>query len=73
MKVPFCTCVDHECRCNPINHPHGCTPCIAKCLAEKEIPVCFYRKIDPNMDRKQDYTFKGFDRFETDHEEKSQK
>ena len=68
MKVPFCTCVDHECRCNPLNHPHGCTPCIAKCLAENEIPVCFYRKIEPNMDRKQDYTFKGFANFVIDHE-----
>ena len=68
MKVPFCTCVDHECRCNPVNHPHGCTPCIAKCLAENEIPVCFYRKIEPNMDRKQDYTFTAFANFVIDHE-----
>ncbi|HOI81774.1 MAG TPA: DUF6485 family protein [Synergistales bacterium] len=42
-KVPFCTCVDLECPAHPSNHDKGCTPCIAKNLAEECIPVCFYR------------------------------
>ena len=37
----FCTCVDYECACNPARCELGCTPCVAKCLAENEIPVCF--------------------------------
>lgn len=65
-SVPFCTCVDHECPNNPVNQEKGCTPCIAKCLAENEIPVCFYRKLKPDMSRKQDYTFKGFANFVLD-------
>lgn len=63
MKVTFCTCADHVCRNNPVNHDNGCTPCIAKCLANGEIPTCFYHKLKPDMDRKQDYTFKGFANF----------
>ncbi|ACZ19854.1 conserved hypothetical protein [Thermanaerovibrio acidaminovorans DSM 6589] len=66
-RVPFCTCVDHQCSAHPVNHEEGCTPCVAKNLAEGCIPVCFYRKIDPDMDRKQDYSFKGFARFVEDH------
>ncbi|HQO83290.1 MAG TPA: DUF6485 family protein [Synergistales bacterium] len=62
-KVPFCTCVDLECPAHPSNHDKGCTPCIAKNLDEESIPVCFYRKIEPDMDRKQDYSFRGFARF----------
>lgn len=62
----FCTCVDHECPCHPVNHDKGCTPCIAKNLNEDSIPVCFFRKIEPDMDRKQDYTFQGYARFVRD-------
>ncbi|MCR4621659.1 MAG: DUF6485 family protein [Clostridiales bacterium] len=42
--VPFCTCTDTRCPCNPVNHDKGCTPCIAKNLAQREIPACFFRK-----------------------------
>jgi len=69
-NVTFCTCVDHECPAHPVNHDKGCTPCIAKNLAEECIPVCFYRKMEPDMDRKQDYSFKGFSRFVEDREKK---
>ncbi|MDR1915599.1 MAG: DUF6485 family protein [Synergistaceae bacterium] len=65
-NVPFCTCVDHECSCNPVNHDKGCTPCMAKCLSESEVPVCLFRKIEPDMDRKQDYSFQGYARFVKD-------
>lgn len=66
-SVSFCTCVDHECACHPVNHDQGCTPCIAKNIDEESIPVCFFRVMEPDMDRKQDYTFEGFARFTRDH------
>jgi hypothetical protein len=62
-SVPFCSCPDHACPRNPVNHDKGCVLCVAKCLHENEIPTCFYRKIEPDMDRKQDYSFQGFARF----------
>ena len=34
---------------------------------KEEIPVCFYRTMEPNMDRKQDYTYKGFAAFVRKH------
>lgn len=63
----FCTCVDHACKRHPTNQPDGCTPCVENSIATGTIPACFYRKIDPDMDRKQDYTFAGFARFVRDH------
>ena len=66
-NVSFCTCADYECACHPANHEHGCTPCIAKNLKEDEIPTCFFRKIEPDMDRKQDYSARGYARFVRDH------
>ena len=69
VKISFCTCPDLECPRHPSNHEGGCAPCVANCLQENEIPSCFFRKIDPEMSRKQDYTFGGFARFVRDHEE----
>jgi hypothetical protein len=66
-NVPFCTCADHECPYHPANHELGCTPCVAKNLDEGEIPTCFFRKIAPDMDRKQDYSIQGYARFVRDH------
>lgn len=63
MKNSFCTCPDDKCPNNPANCTEGCTACVAKCLAASEIPTCFFRKMEPEMDRKQDYTFKGFAAF----------
>lgn len=62
-SVPFCSCVDLSCPNHPSNHCSGCLPCVASCLAKKEIPVCFYRKLRPDMERDQDYSFEGFARF----------
>lgn len=28
----FCTCTDHKCPLNPINHDRGCELCVKKCL-----------------------------------------
>lgn len=64
--APFCTCADRECPCHPVNHDLGCDPCVAKNLDEESIPSCFFRRIEPDMDRKQDYTFQGYARFVRD-------
>ena len=58
---PFCTCTDHKCPMHPVNHEKGCAPCIAKNLRLKEIPSCFFNKLD--MDKKPDtYYFEDFAR-----------
>lgn len=56
---PFCTCTDHACPMNPVNHDRGCSLCIAKCLKEDEIPSCFFKKID-NEHKPKDYKFLDF-------------
>lgn len=40
----FCTCTDHKCPLNPINHDRGCELCVKKCLQLNEIPSCFFKK-----------------------------
>ena len=61
-SVAFCTCTDHAYPNHPTNHDRGCTPCIAKCLSQHEIPTCFFR--DVSLDLKpgdeQDWTYRGF-------------
>lgn len=66
-KNHFCTCVDDQCPNNPANTDEGCTGCIEECLMKEEIPVCFFRTMEPDMDRKQDYTYKGFAAFVRKH------
>ena len=72
LIVPFCTCVDYECPCHPTKHDKGCVPCVAKNLSDGEIPSCFYRKIDPEMSRDQDYSAEGFARFVMEHRKKDE-
>ena len=43
---PFCTCTDLNCPMHPPNHEKGCAPCVAKNLAQREIPSCFFIKAD---------------------------
>lgn len=47
----FCTCADHECPLNPVNHDQGCAPCIAKNLKEDEVPSCIWNKISTREER----------------------
>lgn len=42
----FCTCKDHACPLNPVNHEKGCAPCISKCLNLREIPSCFFHLVE---------------------------
>ena len=44
----FCTCNDTSCPFHPNNHDKGCEPCIAKNLKMNEIPICFFKKADPD-------------------------
>ena len=41
----FCTCADPACPMHPVNHQKGCSPCVAKCLREREIPSCFFNLV----------------------------
>ena len=45
-SAPFCTCTDLKCPNHPSGHSEGCTRCIRKCLALREIPSCFFHSID---------------------------
>ncbi|MDE6276103.1 MAG: hypothetical protein K2M75_06165 [Clostridia bacterium] len=56
----FCTCKDTKCPLNPANHDKGCSLCIAKCLKLREIPSCFFNLADPEMKKRQSYTFEDF-------------
>ncbi len=67
----FCTCTDHKCPLNPVNHDKGCDLCIAKCLKLNEIPSCFFKKISTERPENEDYTFKGFADFTKKHWEKN--
>lgn len=61
-NVPFCTCTDLACPCHPSNHDKGCAPCIARNLERKEIPACFFKKVDPD-ERPPAYGFEDFAEF----------
>ena len=60
-KPAFCSCMDHACKQNPVNHERGCEPCVAKCLQAGEIPSCFFHKLKVPVDDG-DYSFAGFAR-----------
>ncbi len=68
-SVPFCTCTDLACPCHPSNHDKGCAPCIAKNLSQREIPSCFFKKVDSN-ERPPAYYFENFAEFVEKHKEK---
>lgn len=59
----FCTCNDHKCPFNPVNHDRGCELCIAKCLQLNEIPSCFFKKISFEKPEGEIYTFQSFANF----------
>ena len=59
----FCTCTDHKCPLNPVNHDKGCDLCIAKCLKVKEIPSCFFKKLSNERPEGEDWSFQGFAKF----------
>ncbi len=56
----FCTCADHSCPFNPVNHDKGCNLCILKCLKANEIPSCFFKKLPVDLSGNSDWSFDGF-------------
>lgn len=58
----FCTCPDHECKLNPVNHEQGCDLCIKKCLKKEEIPSCFFIAVAGSIDGVKDFSYDGFAR-----------
>lgn len=60
MNVPFCTCPDTDCPNHPENQAQGCTRCIAKNLARREIPTCFFRLLESPDRGRTSYTFDDF-------------
>ena len=61
MKESFiCTCTDHACPYNPVNHAMGCTLCVEHCLETDEIPSCFFRKVSVDLSAHADWSYEGF-------------
>ena len=57
----FCTCTDHACPLNPVNHDKGCDLCVQKCLKLGEIPGCFFHAVGEG--KPEGYTYQGFAAF----------
>ena len=55
----LCTCTDKACPFHPSNHDKGCTPCIAKCLSEREVPSCMFNMVGRSA-RCSGYRFEDF-------------
>lgn len=47
----FCTCKNLDCPLHPSNHDKGCSPCISKILKLREMPECFFQKLEHAEDR----------------------
>ena len=61
----FCSCGDTACPLNPNNPTNrargrGCDGCIRKNLALGEIPSCFFNKVGPTPEGREDYSVAGF-------------
>ena len=63
----FCTCDNFDCALHPTKHDKGCAPCINKNLKLKEIPNCFFNKINDSKTRMGD-SFKDFSMLVLDNE-----
>jgi hypothetical protein len=61
--VDFCTCADHDCPLNPVNHDLGCTHCMEKNLRGGEVPSCLWNVISTREERQAencDYLMESF-------------
>lgn len=59
----FCTCADHACPLNPVNHDRGCTPCMRKNLLAGEVPSCLWNLVSTRAERQAegcDYRMESF-------------
>lgn len=41
----ICACTDTACAAHPSNHDDGCTRCIAKNQAQREVPSCLFKLV----------------------------
>lgn len=57
----MCTCMDETCP-NRLDKAGSCTRCIGKCLAQNEIPSCFFYKVATREEIAGDWSFHGFAR-----------
>ena len=60
---PFCPCSDHACEFNPVNHDKGCNLCVEDSVKTREIPKCFFLKVNENIDGITDWSFEAFAEF----------
>ncbi|MEG1930695.1 MAG: DUF6485 family protein [Anaerovorax sp.] len=63
----FCPCTDFSCEFNPNNHNQGCNLCVEDSVKNKEIPKCFFMKINPEISDIEDWSFQGFVDFYNKH------
>jgi hypothetical protein len=65
----FCPCSDHNCAFNPINHDEGCNLCIDDSLKCREIPKCFFMKVNSDISLIDDWSFESFAAFVRENED----
>lgn len=56
----FCTCKDLNCKLNPHNNSKGCDLCIKKNLSAREIPSCFFKLINDDISKLNEFTIESF-------------
>ena len=56
----FCTCPVAQCENHPLNHAHGCDPCIKDNLAKGKMPACMFKAVNKDVSEAHDWTIKGF-------------
>ena len=69
METHFCSCPDTKCAKHPVNHPHGCDPCIKSNLRQKRMPSCFYLAVHDDLEGVTDFAIEGFVDFFTAHKD----
>ena len=65
----MCTCTDEICP-NRLDKAGSCTRCVAKCLAQSEIPCCFFYQVAAREEIAGDWSFRGFARVVAEKEKK---
>jgi hypothetical protein len=63
----FCTCKDLKCPLHPTKHDQGCTLCISKNRKAREIPSCFFRRLEHEDPPRKSDTFQDFARLVLSH------
>ncbi len=56
----FCPCTDYTCKFNPQNHDQGCDLCVEDSVNCREIPKCFFLKVNEDISGITDWSFEAF-------------